>query len=230
MNIRGYDSFDDIMERGMKALSPNAFEAVANETSALILDTREANDFAKGFIPNSINIGIDGNFAPWVGALIPDIKQEILIVADKDREKEVITRLARVGYDHPIAYLDGGFEAWKNEGKEIDTVDRIAADAFEIKLAEKPIIIDVRNANEFNADHVKDAINIPLDYINEHLAEFPKDKAFIIHCAGGYRSMIAASILKSRGWNNFVDVESGFSGITKTSVPVISNVCQKSKN
>jgi rhodanese-related sulfurtransferase len=218
------------MERGMKALSPNAFEAVANETSALILDTREATDFAKGFIPNSINIGIDGNFAPWVGALIPDIKQEILIVADKDREKEVITRLARVGYDHPIAYLDGGFEAWKKEGKEIDAVDRIAADTFEIKLAENPIVIDLRNANEFNADHVKDAINIPLDYINEHLAEFPKDKPFIMHCAGGYRSMIAASILKSRGWSNFVDVESGFSGITKTSVPVISNACQKSKN
>ena len=147
MNIRGYDSFDDIMERGMQALNPDSFEAVANETEALILDTREANEFAKGFIPNSINIGIDGNFAPWVGALLPDIKQEILIVADKDREKEVITRLARVGYDHPIAYLDGGFEAWKKEGKEIDTVNRIAADAFEIKLLENPIVIDLRNTN-----------------------------------------------------------------------------------
>ena len=230
MNIRGYDSFDDIMERGMQALNPDSFEAVANETEALILDTREANDFAKGFIPNSINIGIDGNFAPWVGALLPDIKQEILIVADKDREKEVITRLARVGYDHPIAYLDGGFEAWKKEGKEIDTVNRIAADAFEIKLLENPIVIDLRNTNEFNADHVKDAINIPLDYINDHLAEFPKEKPFVMHCAGGYRSMVAASILKSRGWNNFVDVESGFSGIAKTSVPIISNACQKSKS
>jgi rhodanese-related sulfurtransferase len=207
MNIRGYDSFDDILERGIQALNPDSFEAVANETEALILDTREANDFAKGFIPNSINIGIDGNFAPWVGALLPDINQEILIVANKDREKEVITRLARVGYDHPIAYLDGGFEAWKKEGKEIDTVNRIAADAFEIKLLENPIVIDLRNTNEFNADHVKDAINIPLDYINDHLAEFPKEKPFVMHCAGGYRSMVAASILKSRGWNNFVDVE-----------------------
>ena len=230
MNIRGYESFDDIMDRGMQTLNPNEFEAVANETEALILDTREANDFAKGFIPNSINIGIDGNFAPWVGALIPDIKQEILIVADKGREKEVITRLARVGYDHPIAYLDGGFEAWKKEGKEFDSVKRITAENFESILPEKPIVIDIRNANEYNADHVKDAINIPLDYINEHLAEFPKDKQFIMHCAGGYRSMVAASILKSRGWNNFVDVESGFSGISKTSVPVISNTCQKSKN
>ena len=230
MTIRGYDSFDDIMERGMQALNPDSFEAVANETEALILDTREANDFAKGFIPNSINIGIDGNFAPWVGALLPDINQEILIVADKDREKEVITRLARVGYDHPIAYLDGGFEAWKNTGKEIDSVKRISAETFESIQHENPIVIDLRNTNEFNADHVKDAINIPLEYINEHLAEFPKDKAFIMHCAGGYRSMIAASILKSRGWRNFVDVESGFSGITKTSVPVISNACQKSKS
>jgi glyoxylase-like metal-dependent hydrolase (beta-lactamase superfamily II)/rhodanese-related sulfurtransferase len=229
MNIGGYESFDKVMERGMQALSPNAFEALANETSALILDTREASDFANGFIPNSINIGIDGNFAPWVGALIPDIKQEILIVADKGREKEVITRLARVGYDHPIAYLDGGFETWKNEGKEFDSVKRISAETFESILPEKPIVIDVRNANEFNADHVKNAINIPLDYINNHLAEFPKDKPFIMHCAGGYRSMVAASILKSRGWNNFVDVESGFSGITKTSVPIISNTCQKSK-
>jgi len=230
MNIRGYESFDDIMDRGMQNLNPNEFEAVANETEALILDTREANDFAKGFIPNSINIGIDGNFAPWVGALIPDIKQEILIVADKGREKEVITRLARVGYDHPIAYLDGGFEAWKNEGKEFDSVKRISAETFESILPENPIVIDVRNANEFNADHVKDAINIPLDYINDHLAEFTKDRPFIMHCAGGYRSMVAASILKSRGWNNFVDVESGFSGISKTSVPVISSACQKSKN
>lgn len=229
MNIGGYDSFDDVLERGMKALNPDAFEAIANETGALVLDTRNADEFAKGFIPNSINIGIDGNFAPWVGALIPDIKQEILIVADTDREKEVITRLARVGYDHPIAFLEGGIGAWKNAGKELDFVQRISATAFEQKLIEKPIIIDIRNSNEFNADHVKDAINIPLDYINQHLAEFPKEKPFIMHCAGGYRSMIAASILKSRGWDNFVDVESGFTGISKTEAPIISSACQKTK-
>lgn len=225
MNIKGYESFDTVLERGMKGLDPDAFEDIANETGAVMLDTRDPSVFAQGFIPNSINIGIDGNFAPWVGALIPDIKQDIMIIADEGREEEVITRMARVGYDHPIAFLKGGFKAWKDAGKTTDHVERISAAQVAEAYKNKPIIIDVRNQNEYNADHVEGALNIPLDYINEHLAEFPKDKPFIMHCAGGYRSMIAASILKSRGWDNFSDVDGGFKAISETGIPQVSTVC-----
>lgn len=225
MNIKGYESFDTVLERGMKGLDPDAFEDIANETGAVMLDTRDPSVFAQGFIPNSINIGIDGNFAPWVGALIPDIKQDIMIIADEGREEEVITRMARVGYDHPIAFLKGGFKAWKDAGKTTDHVERISAAQLAAVYNNKPIIIDVRNQNEYNADHVEGALNIPLDYINEHLAEFPKDKPFIMHCAGGYRSMIAASILKSRGWDNFSDVDGGFKAISETGIPQVSTVC-----
>jgi len=225
MNIQGYESLDTVMERGNKALSVEEFELVANETHALILDTRNPEVFAKGFIPNSINIGIDSNFAMWVGEMIADIKQEILIVAEPGREEEAIIRLSRVGYDHAIGFLKDGFNAWKDASKEIDTVNRISAEAFESTYNSKPLVFDVRKKSEFDSEHVVDAINIPLNEINNHLAEFPKDKPFILHCAGGYRSMIAASILKSRGWEDFVDVEGGMSAIVKTSVPKTEYVC-----
>lgn len=229
MNIKGYDSIDTVMERGLKALTPEEFEAAANETEALMLDTRDPAVFSQGFIPNSINIGIDGNFAPWVGALIPDIKQQILIIADEGREEEVVTRMARVGYDFAIGYLKGGFNAWKNAGKEIDKVERMNAKELEASMNDDTIIIDVRNQGEFDAEHLEKAINIPLDYINNHLAEFPKDKPFVIHCAGGYRSMIAASILKSRGWENFKDVEGGFKALSETGIPKTNYVCSSKK-
>ena len=225
MNIQGYESLDTVMERGNKALSVEEFELVANETHALVLDTRDPEVFAKGFIPNSINIGIDSNFAMWVGEMIADIKQEILIVAEPGREEEAIIRLSRVGYDHSIGFLNGGFAAWKDASKEVDSVNRISADTFASQYDSKPLVFDVRKKSEFDSEHVVDAINIPLNEINNHLAEFPKDKPFILHCAGGYRSMIAASILKSRGWEDFVDVEGGMSAILKTSVPKTEYVC-----
>lgn len=225
MNIQGYESLDTIMERGKKGLDATGFEVLANETHALVLDTRKPEDFAKGFIPNSINIGLDGNFAMWVGEMIPDIKQEILIVADKGREEEAIIRLSRVGYDHSIGYLDGGFDTWLKAGKEIDTADRMTAEDFEKIYSEKPIIFDIRKKSEYDAEHVVDAVNIPLNEINQHLSEIPKDKPFILHCAGGYRSMIASSILKSRGYTNFKDVDSGFTGIKTTNVPKTDYVC-----
>jgi glyoxylase-like metal-dependent hydrolase (beta-lactamase superfamily II)/rhodanese-related sulfurtransferase len=225
MNIQGYESLDTVMTRGKKALTPEEFELVANETDALILDTRSPEVFAKGFIPNSINIGLDGSFAMWVGEMIKDIKQEILIVADKGKEEEVIIRLSRVGYDHAIGFLDGGFENWKNANKEIDQVNRIHAAQFEYLNAKNPVVIDVRKKSEFDSEHLVNAINVPLNEINDHLSMFPKDKMFIIHCAGGYRSMIAASILKSRGWDDFVDVEGGFVEIAKTNAPKTEYVC-----
>ena len=226
MNINGYESLDTVMKRGKKPLSPIEFETIANETSVLILDTRPSFDFAKGFIPNSINIGLDGSFAMWVGEMITDIKQEILLVAEPGKEEETMIRLSRVGYDHTIGYLNGGFNSWLKTGKEIDTINRISALELEYHVAkEKLTIIDVRKKSEFDSEHLIDAINIPLNEINNHLAEFPKDKNFVLHCAGGYRSIIAGSILKQRGWDNFVDVSDGFVGIKKTMLPKTNYVC-----
>ena len=228
MNIQGYESIDTVLNRGMQALSPEAFEAAANETTALILDTRDAQVFAKGFVPNSINIGIDGNFAPWAGALIPDIKQEILLITDQGREEEVVTRLARVGYDHTIGHLQGGFEAWKNAGKETDTIESIRVDQLVEKLKENPglNILDVRKESEFLSEHVLTAENMPLDYINDHLAELDKTKTYYVHCAGGYRSMIFNSILKARGYDNLIDVQGGFKSIKESGQLEVSDyVC-----
>lgn len=226
MNIKGYESMDEIMDRAEKALSTEAFELAANETGALLLDSRQTDIFAAGFIPNSINIGLDSNFAMWVGELIPDINQEILLITEPGKEEETITRLARVGYDHAIGYLNGGFETWKTSGKDFETVQRITAEEFKERLdSGEPLVVDVRKKSEYGSEHVIDAINIPLNVINEHLSEIPKDKPFILHCAGGYRSMIAASILKQRGWSNFVDVKGGFTAISKIGVPITEYVC-----
>ncbi|MCU0388744.1 MAG: MBL fold metallo-hydrolase [Chitinophagaceae bacterium] len=217
MNITGYDSIDQVLERGQQALSPAAFEAAANETAAIILDTRDAQVFAKGFIPNSINIGIDGNFAPWAGALIPDIKQEILLVADEGREEEVVTRLARVGYDYTIGYLKGGFEAWKAAGLEVDTIESVTADELAALAENGPInILDVRKKSEFDSEHVIDAENAPLDYINDSMLLVDKNKQYYVHCGGGYRSMIFISILRARGYDNLIDVKDGFKSLKET--------------
>ena len=225
MNIQGYDSLDTVMERGKHALTPSQFELMANETNALILDTRAPDVFAKGFIPKAINIGLDGSFAMWVGEMIPDIKQDILLVTDEGKEEEAIIRLSRVGYDHAIGYLSGGFAAWKNEQREYDEVHRLTAEKFAQEYVSNPIVIDVRKKSEFESEHVINAKNIPLNELNARFFELPKDQPFIIHCAGGYRSMIAASILKSRGYHDFVDVEGGMSAILNTSVPKTAYVC-----
>ena len=224
MNIKGYESLDKVMERGHKELDAEAFEMTANETRALILDTRSADEFSKGFIPNSINIGLDGSFAQWVGELITDIKQEILLVTDEGKEDESIIRLSRVGYDHTIGYLKGGFKSWVNAGKETDTVKRITAKEMEANYKDV-LTIDIRKKSEFDSEHLVGAVNIPLNQINSHLSEFPKDKPFVLHCAGGYRSMIAASMLKQRGWDNFVDVIGGFKEIATTNMPRTAYVC-----
>ena len=226
MNIKGYESLDTVMERGNKPLSPAEFELIANETQALVLDTRNSDDFAKGFIPNSINIGISGSFAQWVGEMIPGVTQEILLVAEEGKEEESMTRLSRVGYDHTIGYLKGGFEAWAKAGKDIETSERISADEFAAQYGkDDTMVIDIRKKSEFGSEHVEGAVNIPLNRINDHLAEFPKDKPFILYCGSGYRTMIAASILKQRGWDNFTDVRGGMGEIKKTAVPKTDYVC-----
>jgi rhodanese-related sulfurtransferase len=226
MNIKGYDSIDTVMERGLKAFTPTEFEVVANETRALVLDTRDPQVFAKGFIPNAINIGIDGSFAPWVGAMIPDIKQEILLVTEQGREQEVITRLARVGYDFTIGYLKGGFEAWATSGKEIDQITSISADELKKLNNDSAInILDVRKNSEHQSEHLINAENAPLDVINESMAQIDKNKTYYVHCAGGYRSMIFNSILRSRGYKNLIDVKGGFKAIKETGMAVSEFVC-----
>jgi len=218
MNIQGYDSINEVMERGSHALSAEGFEAAANETHALILDIRDPQTFAKGFIPNSVNIGIDGSFAVWAGTLIPDIKQEILLVAEPGREQEAITRLARVGYDHTIGYLNGGFETWKKAGKEIDTIKSISVDEF-AAIVEKNSdinILDVRKKSEYDSEHIIGAETAPLDYINDSMLKVNKDKTYYVHCAGGYRSMVFNSILRARGYENLIDVAGGFKAIKES--------------
>jgi rhodanese-related sulfurtransferase len=206
----------------------DAFEVAANETNALILDTRDPQVFANGFIPNSINIGIDGNFAPWVGALIPDIKQAILIVAEEDRQDEVVTRLARVGYDNAIGYLQGGLTAWKSAGKEIDTISSVTVAELAAAYEANPGInvLDVRKPSEYDAEHLKGAINTSLDFVNDSMQQVDKNKTAYVHCAGGYRSMIFLSILKARGFDNLIDVKGGFKAIKDSGkFPLTDYVC-----
>lgn len=227
MNKKGYESVDVVLNNGMRALSVAEFEAAAETMDAVMLDTRAAGAFSQGFVPRSINIGIDGQFAPWVGSVIGDVKTPILLITDEGRELETVTRLTRVGFDHLLGHLSGGFDAWKSAGKEVDTVNRITAQAFasEVKVGAS-MVVDVRKESEYRAEHVDEAYNKPLDFINDWFAELTDDVPFYMHCAGGYRSMIAASILKARGIHNFKEVEGGFGAIAKTEVPKTDFVCQ----
>ena len=227
MNKKGYDSFEAVKERGLTALGVDAFETLVEATGALILDTRVAAEFCQGFIPQAINIGVKGDFAPWVGALIGDVKQQIVLVTEPGMEEEVVTRLSRVGFDQVLGYLNGGFEAWQASGKEVDTVHRITPDEFAAKFeAGKSMVIDVRKESEYEAEHVEDAYSKPLAYINDWTKDIQPDQHFFMHCAGGYRSMIAASILQARGYRNFTEIEGGFGAISKTAVPKTDFICQ----
>jgi len=225
MNKGGYDSIDVVLERGLHAMSPEAFEAAANETGALLLDTRDPQVFAKGFVPNSINIGINGNFAPWVGALITDIKQQILIIAEPGKEEEVVTRLSRVGYDYCIGYLKGGFAAWQEAGKETDSIKSISPQEL-AAIGTDAAVLDVRKKSEYISEHIVSATNLPLDNINDGMPELDKEKTYYVHCAGGYRSMIYTSILRARGYDNLIDVAGGFKAIKEAGLFSITDyVC-----
>lgn len=227
MNKKGYQSFEEVLSHGTKSLNPDEFEALAKATGALILDTRKDKDFAEGFIPQSINIGLGGDFAPWVGTLLVDVKHPIILVAEQGREKEAVTRLSRVGFDNVIGCLQGGFDAWQKAGKQTDTILRITAEQFakEVVIGESKII-DVRKEGEYAAEHVTESYSRPLAYINDWINEIQALQRFYLHCAGGYRSMIAASILQARGYRNFIEVEGGFNAISKTDVPKTDFVCQ----
>lgn len=227
MNKKGYDSIDAVKARGLNALAPEEFEQLVEATDALMLDTRTPADYALGHIPQSINIGIKGDFAPWVGAVLGDVKQQLMLITDEGAEEEVVTRLARVGFDQVLGYLKGGISAWKDAGKQTDTVKRITASQFEheFKLNES-MVIDVRRETEYAASHVDQAYSKPLAYINEWVGNIDPKKHFYLHCAGGYRSMIAASILKARGFHHFSEIDGGFNAINKTSVPKTDFICQ----
>lgn len=227
MNKQGYESFEKVLNNGMRALTPKEFEVVAEETGALLLDTRGNADFAKGHIPQSINIGLTGEFAPWVGAMIVDVKQPILLVTDIGREEEAVTRLSRVGFDNVLGHLKGGFQSWVKEGREVDTIKRISAAEFveKVKIGED-VVIDVRKEGEYAAEHLEDAYSKPLAYINDWVKDVNPDEHFYLHCAGGYRSMIAASILQARGYRNFTEIEGGFNAIAKTTLPRTDYICQ----
>uniref|UniRef100_UPI00404816E1 MBL fold metallo-hydrolase n=1 Tax=Polaribacter sp. TaxID=1920175 RepID=UPI00404816E1 len=225
LNKEGYENIDDVIKNSAKPLSAEEFELLANETDAVILDVRHQSEFSKGFIPQSIFIGLGGTFAPWVGALIKDIKQAILLVTPIGEEESTITRLSRVGFDNVIGYLDGSFETWKNSGKEIDVLNAISVAALEEKIAENPLVFDVRKPGEYLSEHALIAENTPLDYLNDYIAQFPEKKQFYVHCAGGYRSVIAASILKARGFHNVIDILGGFDAIKNSSIEKTAFVC-----
>ena len=227
LNKKGYESIDTVLSRGLHALSPEAFETAATETGAIMLDVRNAQEFAKGFVPNAINIGLDGQFAPWVGALIPDIKQELLLITEPGMEEEVVTRLSRVGYDHVIGYLKDGFDSWKKAGLEVDMIQSVSVEELaETMKNEKVNIIDARKASENFAERLTISENLPLDDINEVMASIDKSKKYYVHCAGGYRSMIFTSILRARGFDNLVDVKGGFKALKESNLFEITDyVC-----
>jgi hydroxyacylglutathione hydrolase len=226
LNKSGYSSFEDVMKKGSKALSAVEFEKLANEEDVLVLDVRKPQEFAKEHIPNSIFIGIDGQFAPWVGALITDLKQQIILVTPQGREEEVVMRLSRVGYDNCLGYLQGGIDGWKNAGRKTASILSISAEEFAGKINKGITTLDVRKPGEYDNQHIKDVPNKPLDFINDWTDSIDKNKEYHIHCAGGYRSMIAASILKARGFDKLIDVAGGFSAIAKTNAPLTAvNAC-----
>ena len=223
MNKQGYVSIDEVIKNGTNMLDPDRFEIAANDTDAVILDVRHESEFVKGFIPRSIFIGLDGGFAPWVGALLVDVKQPILLVVEEGLEEEAVIRLSRVGFDNVIGILQGGFKTWIDSGKEVDRIETINASQLE-GLGNVPIF-DVRKTGEYTSGHIEIAKSTPLDFINEYISPFPNKDDFYIHCAGGYRSVIANSILKKQGIHNGIDVLGGYDEITKTEIPVTDNVC-----
>ncbi|MEM6893038.1 MAG: MBL fold metallo-hydrolase [Bacteroidota bacterium] len=231
MNKEGYDDIDAVLERGTVGMNPEEFEAAANSLGALVLDVRHQEDFAKGHVPRSIFIGLNGSFAPWVGALIADVKQPLLLVTPEGKEEEAITRLSRVGFDGTIGYLKGGTSSWQASGRELDTVKSITAETFKTILEQdaETKVYDVRKESEYSAEHIDGATLTPLDYLNDYLGEYGGEGTYYVHCAGGYRSMIAASILKSRGIHNLVDIAGGFAAIKASGIPVTDFVCSSTK-
>jgi glyoxylase-like metal-dependent hydrolase (beta-lactamase superfamily II)/rhodanese-related sulfurtransferase len=222
LNKAGCEGIDQVLQRGLTPLTVEAFAGVAAREGVLVLDTRRPEVFARGFVPGAVNIGLDGSFAPWVGALVPDLRQPLLLVTEPGREAETVTRLSRVGYDQATGYLAGGFDAWREAGRPVDSVPSVPAETFAARYREAaPVVVDVRKPAEFAAGHLPGALSLPLDFLHENLAHFPKDQPVYVHCAGGYRSMITCSVLKARGWDNVTDVAGGFAAMVRAGLPTV---------
>ncbi|MCI5081730.1 MAG: MBL fold metallo-hydrolase [Saprospiraceae bacterium] len=219
MNKMGYESIENVLEQGLKPLSVRAFKAAWEESDALVIDTRNREDFPQGYIPGSMFVGLDGSFATWVGTLITDLQKPILYIAEPGKEEEVVTRLARVGYDNPIGFLDGGVEAWSDAGETVETIENIEVDAF-AELYQEVDVVDVRKASEFDSQHLVDAENVPLDFIFRHFSSLDTDKKYYLYCASGYRSLIAASLLKANGFDKVVNIIGGFKAISEKGLPL----------
>jgi hydroxyacylglutathione hydrolase len=222
MNREGYEHIDTILDRGTQKLTPDAFEQLANSSGALVLDVRNQADFMQGHIPGSIFIGLDGGFAPWVGALVANVLQPILLITPSGKEAEAVTRLSRVGFDNTLGYLNGGISAWTDAGKESDSMKSVPAETLKSELEHDARVFDVRNTTEYGNSRISTALNTPLSSLNDYLSSYPKEEPFYVYCAGGYRSVIAASILKSRGIHNVIDVAGGFTAIKEAGIKVIS--------
>ena len=227
MNKSGYESFDEVLKHGNHPLTPQELEELVENEEALVLDVRSQEEFANQHVPNSIFIGVDGSFAPWVGALITDLKQPLIIICPEGREEEIITRLSRVGYDNTLGYLKGGIKAWNDAGKETDSIESISAKELSRRMNEglDGKVVDVRKPTEFLSHHVLGATNIPLDYINGNMKHFDRDETYYLHCRSGYRSMVAASILRARGFKNLVDIAQGWIEMEKSDIPISDYVC-----
>jgi glyoxylase-like metal-dependent hydrolase (beta-lactamase superfamily II)/rhodanese-related sulfurtransferase len=224
LNKSGYDSIDEVIDRGLSPISIQRFKELSLESDILILDTRKAGEYAKGHIPGSLFTGLEGQFAPWVGALIPDIQQKLVLITPIGKEEETVRRLARVGYDQVIGYLEGSFQVWLDNGEIIETIDRITVDELLSLDLPSSTIVDVRKPGEYEASHINNALLLPLDFIQNNLSDYPK-QPFILHCAGGYRSMIAASILKKNGIHELKDVIGGFNAIPSNSEITSTFIC-----
>ena len=219
LNKSGAPGLDSVLSTGNIPLNASTFELIASHDKALVLDTRTQQEFVKSHIPNSIFIGLNGAFAPWVGALIPDLKQPIIFIADEGKEEEVVTRLSRVGYDNTLGYLKGGITAWENADKEIATITSISAKEFATKYEDgiSPVL-DVRKPNEHETKHLKSTRLFPLNNIDEWMSSINKEDEYHIFCGGGYRSVITISILKSRGYHNMIDIAGGFHAINESGI------------
>lgn len=223
INKNGYDSIDEVIGKNSQALSIEAVDAAVAK-GALVLDTRIADHFEKGFIPGSLNIGLNGMFAVWVGTLV-DIDQPLILITEPGKESETVLRLARVGYENVVGYLEGGIQTWIDAGRAVSTVETIpATEISQYYGHDGVVILDVRKPSEFEQSHIKGAINIQLSEIKNRIQELDPDKKYVMHCAAGYRSMMAASIMKDHGLDNFVNVAGGWGAITKTDLPKESSI------
>ena len=213
MNKKGYEKTEQLVEQNLKFLSLEKFEKKTKEKGRCILDVRNEKDFCDGHIPNSIFIGLDGMFAPWVGTILKNTKTPLLIIAPSGRERETILRLARVGFDNVLGFLEGGFNTWELSKKEIERIESIFPMDLKDKIKEKDILLDVRKPLEHKDSFLQNAKNIPLDVLSDSLEKVENKKKNYIYCGGGYRSVIAISILKRSGKNNFVNIIGGFQKI-----------------